>query len=47
MVAGLPDREPFGDGDGTVTSGEAEDWIRAALERQVDRGAGCAASQRS
>ncbi|GGL63612.1 peptidoglycan-binding domain-containing protein [Wenxinia marina] len=43
VIAGLPDRAPFGDAGGTVTAAEAKDWIAEALARDVARGAPCAA----
>ena len=43
LLGGLPDRPPFGDGDGLVSADEARTWLAAALAREVQRAAPCAA----
>lgn len=42
MIAGIADREPFGDADGTSTAAEAESWLTGALARPARRDPACA-----
>lgn len=42
VLSGVPDREPFGNGDGASTSEEIEAFLAAALERAARRDGGCA-----
>ncbi len=41
MIAGLADRVPFGNGDGTTTAAEAAKWLNDALARPGKRMAEC------
>ncbi|MEO0682844.1 MAG: SEL1-like repeat protein, partial [Pseudomonadota bacterium] len=42
VLSGVPDREPFGDGDGRSTAEEIEAYLAAALERAARRDGDCA-----
>ncbi|MCA0921174.1 peptidoglycan-binding domain-containing protein [Pseudooceanicola nanhaiensis] len=41
LVAGLADRQPFGDGDGQTSAAEASRWLTDALARPGRRNADC------
>ena len=41
LVSGLPDREPFGNGDGISTAAEVETYLTQALNRQSARDPSC------
>ena len=41
-LGGVPDREPFGNGDGIATAAETVAWLDAALTRGAVRGDACA-----
>lgn len=43
VLAGVADRAPFGDGNGSTSVDEAAEFVSLALERDVARGAACAA----
>lgn len=45
LAAGLPDRVPFGDGDGVTTMAEALAWLEPALARPARRQPECAGTQ--
>ena len=42
LLAGVPDRLPFGDADGISTAAEAETWLSSTLARQSQRDPSCA-----
>ncbi len=44
LLSGIPDRAPFGDGDGTLTAPEAAQYAAAHLARAAIRGGDCAPS---
>lgn len=43
VLAGVPDRAPFGDGDGMATAAETMAYLDGALSRDVTRAAECSA----